>query len=256
MGMNFNKKMTSGQVIYGPFMITTDPAFVESAGYAGFDFVVVDLEHGPASLDQLQNLIRAAEIADIHPIVRTPPGNLPMIGAVQDLGAKGVMVPQVKDAKEASDVVNAARFYPKGQRGVNGAVRAANYSTIESQTYFKKANENLLIIQLEGTEAIENIDEILLVEDIDVFFIGPYDLSQSLGVPGEINHPSVTQIMERVVNKTKARGLTLGTYVSSPEEARRWEKAGIQLLAYSMDVIIFVEASRNIINQLQEEHIN
>jgi 4-hydroxy-2-oxoheptanedioate aldolase len=252
--MNFKDKLNSGQVLYGPFMITTDPAFVESAGFAGFDFIVLDLEHGPASLEQLQNLIRAAEISNIHSIVRTPPGNLHLIGAVQDLGAKGILVPQIKNAKQASDVVKAARFYPEGERGLNGAVRAANYSALESQTYFKKAKENILIIQLEGTEALKNINDILQVPDIDVFFIGPYDLSQSLGVPGQISHPSVVDNMQKIVQKAKAKGLTLGTYVGSPENAKIWKDAGIQLLAYSMDIIIFSDASKNIISHLRSNN--
>jgi len=249
--MTFKDKLAAKQVVFGPFMHTTDPAFVESTGNVGFDFIVLDLEHGPVSLEHLQNLIRAAEIAGLYSIVRTPPGNLHMIGAVQDIGARGILVPQVKDANEAKAVVKAARFFPNGERGLNGAVRAANYSSLDSREYLKKSNENTLIIQLEGKEALKNLDGILQVPDIDVFFIGPYDLSQSLGVPGEIHHPIVIENMQKIVEKAKARGLTLGTYVGSPEDARFWMDAGIQLIAYSLDIVIFTEASKNIINQLK-----
>jgi len=250
--MHFKDKLTAGQVVFGPFMKTTDPAFVESAGYSGFDFVVLDLEHGPASFQQLQNLIRAAEVSGIVPIIRTPPGNLHMIGAVQDIGARGVLVPQIQTAQEASNVVKAAKFFPKGERGVCGFVRAANYSTIENKAYFKKANDNILIVQLEGTEAIKNIEDIMEVPDIDMIFIGPYDLSQSLGVPGQVNHSSVVSNMQQMVEKAKSKGLLVGTFVNTLENARLWMDAGIQFISYSVDVRIFVEASKNIINQLRE----
>ena len=249
--MQFKEKLISGEVVYGPFMKTIDPAFVESAGYAGFDFAVLDLEHGPVSFQQLQNLIRAAEVSGIFPIVRTPPGNLHRIGAVQDIGAGGVMVPQVLNAREARLAVKSAKFHPKGERGVCAFVRAAKYSAIESQVYFNEANNNILILQLEGTEALENIDEIMQVPDIDILFIGPFDLSQSLGVPGQINHPTVVSSMQEIVKKAKSGGQMVGTFVTNLENARLWKDAGVQFIGYSVDAAIFVEASQTILNQLK-----
>lgn len=250
--MKLKKKLAAGKVVYGPFMISTDPAFSESAGFAGFDFIVLDMEHGPASLDQAQNMIRAAMISGTFPIVRTPPGNLHMIAAVQDLGAKGVLVPQVKSAEEASGIVNAARFYPEGYRGLNGAVRAAQYTNKDNQAYIEEANKNLLIIQLEGTEALENLDEILNVPGIDIFFIGPYDLSQALGFPGQIHHAKVIETMQAIIRKAKDKNLRVGTYAGSEEDALRWKNEGVQFLAYSMDIIIFMEAAKKILRKLPE----
>ena len=238
----FKEKLNSGQSVFGPFMNTIDPAFVESIGHTGFDFVVLDLEHGPASLDQLQNLIRAADFSGTFPVVRTPPGNLHMIGAAQDAGARGILVPQIKNENEVKNVVKSARFHPKGERGVSGVVRAANYSMMKSEEYFTISNKNILIIQLEGKEAIDNIDSILDVPDVDIIFIGPYDLSQSLGVPGQVDHPKVTKTIQQAIQKIKAKGLIAGTFVSSVEGAKNWVDAGVQ----------FVEASKNIIKQLQE----
>jgi 4-hydroxy-2-oxoheptanedioate aldolase len=234
-------------------MKTTDPAFVESAGYAGFDFAVLDLEHGPASFQQLQNLIRAAEVSGIFPIVRTPPGNLHQIGAVQDIGAGGVMVPQIQNAREALAAVKSAKFHPKGERGVCAFVRAAKYSTTNSQAYFNESNENLLILQLEGTEALDNMDEIMQVPDIDILFIGPYDLSQSLGVPGQVNHPTVINSMQEIVKKAKSKGQRIGTFVTNLDNARLWKKAGVQFIGYSVDTAIFVEASQAILKKLKDK---
>ena len=242
--------LSSGRPVFGPFMNTTDSAFVEITGHTGFDFVVLDLEHGTASLDQLQNLIRAADVSGTFPVVRTPPGNLHMIGAVQDAGAKGVVIPQIKTVEEVHKVIKSMRFYPEGERGVSGVVRAAKYSTMQSEEYFKMSNENLLIIQLEGKEAIENIDAISDIEGIDVLFIGPYDLSQSLGVPGQVEHPKVTETIYEAVQNIRSKGLVAGTFVSSTEMARKWIDAGVQFIGYSVDILIFANAAKRIFNEL------
>jgi len=250
--MHFEEKLKNGGAVFGPFINTIDPAFVESIGHTGFDFVVLDLEHGPASLDQLQNLIRAADVSGTFPVVRTPPGNLHAIGAVQDVGARGVLIPQIINSEDVRKVVKSTRFHPKGERGVSGVVRAAKYSAMKSEDYFTMSNKNLLIIQLEGKEAIDNIDAILEVPDIDILFIGPYDLSQSLGVPGQVNHPKVIETIYQAVQKIRSKGLIAGTFVSSVEGAKKWVDAGVQFIGYSVDILIFAEASKNIIKQLQE----
>ena len=248
--MKFKDLLKTGGVVFGPFMNTTDPAFVESIGHTGFDFVVLDLEHGPASLDQLHNLIRAAEVSGTFPVVRTPPGNLHMIGAAQDAGANGVLIPQIKTPEEVRKVIKAMRFYPKGERGVSGVVRAAKYSSMRSEDYFKMSNENLLIIQLEGKEAIENIDAISDIEGIDVLFIGPYDLSQSLGVPGQVRHPKVTDTIMEAVQMIRSKGIMAGTFVSSIDDAAKWIKAGVQFVGYSVDILIFVDGAKKILADL------
>ena len=142
------------------------------------------------------------------------------------------------------------RFYPKGERGVSGVVRAANYSTMQSEDYFKMSNENLLIIQLEGKEAIRNINTILDVEGVDVLFIGPYDLSQSLGVPGQVEHPKVTETIYEAVKKIRSKGLVAGTFVASIEAAGKWKDAGVQFIGYSVDILIFADAAKRIMHKL------
>jgi len=150
----FKNKLKEGRSVIGPFMKSTDPAFIEVAGYSGFDFVILDMEHGPAGFKELENLIRAATIANVLPIVRTSDSSEVSIAKPLDLGALGVQIPQVTSANMAKDCVNAARFFPQGERGVCRFVRAAKYSSMPREEYFLKANEILVIIQLEGKEAI------------------------------------------------------------------------------------------------------
>jgi 4-hydroxy-2-oxoheptanedioate aldolase len=247
----FKEKLKDGKPVFGPFMKSTDPAFIEVAGYSGFDFVILDMEHGPVSFSGLQNLIRAAIIANIVPIVRTADSDEGSISKPLDLGAFGVQVPQVTSGAMAESCVQAARFFPKGSRGVCRFVRAAEYSSLPREDYFRKANEILIIIQLEGKEAILDIDNILKIDGIDIIFIGPYDLSQSLGWPGQINHPNVVEAMNDVVKRARSAGKVVGTFTDTKEAAVMWKKAGVQYISYSVDVGIFTDACTSLVKELK-----
>ncbi|HEY5587095.1 MAG TPA: aldolase/citrate lyase family protein [Ruminiclostridium sp.] len=245
--LKFKEKLNQGESVIGPFMKVSDPAFVEVAGYAGFDFVILDTEHGPGSIELMQNLIRAAIVAGVLPIIRVQDGSEASIGKALDIGALGIQVPQVQNGEEAKEIVKKAKFYPKGERGVCRFVRAANYSAMDRFEYFRAANDALVILQLEGQESIKNIDEILKVEGVDIVFIGPYDLSQSLGVPGEITNPIVIEKMQYIVDKAKEKNIIVGTFLDDIESIKRWKDAGILYLSYSVDVGIFLEACRSIV---------
>ncbi len=242
----FKQKLDGGYVI-GPFMKTSDSAFVEIAGHAGFDFAILDTEHGPVSIESMQNNIRAALVSGILPIIRVQDAQEVNIGKALDIGAFGVQVPQITNAKEAEKVVKAAKFYPSGNRGVCRFVRAAHYSAMNRYEYFRSADDNLIILQLEGQEALQNIDEILAVQGIDILFIGPYDLSQSLGVPGDVENPKVIEQMEFIVHKAKKKNKIVGTFIDRLEDIGSWKNAGVKYLSYSVDVGIFFEGCRDIV---------
>lgn len=243
----FRRKLQEGCVA-GPFMKTCDPGFVEAAGYAGMDFAILDMEHGPISVQQMQNNIRAAQVSGIVPIVRVR--NYENISKVLDIGAAGVQIPQVSDAAGAKRAVREAKYFPEGERGVCRFVRAAHYSAMDRTEYFPSANQALVIIQLEGQEAIENLDEIMEVKGIDILFIGPYDLSQSLGVPGQTTHPLVVEQMQKIVARAKEKGILVGTFTDSMETLKMWSDAGVQYLSYSVDMGIFCEACKRIKTEL------
>jgi 4-hydroxy-2-oxoheptanedioate aldolase len=247
---DFKKKLRDDFVV-GIFSKTSDPGFIEAMGYGGFDFVIIDLEHGPNSVQTVQDLLRAAQIGRIFPLVRVKEDCPSVIGEVLDIGAGGIQVPQVSNAETAKEVITLARFSPEGKRGVCGFVRAANYSSMDRFRYFKEANETVIVLQLEGQEAIENIDRILEVEGIDIVFIGPYDLSQSLGVIGEIDHPSVEEKMREIVDKSLQRGVAVGTFVDTFENADKWRNAGIKYIAYSVDMGIFYEKCSEIVKRIR-----
>ncbi|MEG1276225.1 MAG: aldolase/citrate lyase family protein, partial [Ruthenibacterium sp.] len=155
------------------------------------------------------------------------------------------------NALQAREAVKLAKFYPQGERGMCRFVRAAQYSTTPRQDYFAGANDALVIVQLEGTEAIANIEEILDVPGIDIAFIGPYDLSQSLGLPGQTTHPKVLEAMQRMIATAKKKGVVIGTFTDTFETMKMWMDAGVQYISYSVDVGIFAEACRSLVNQFE-----
>jgi len=247
------RKRIKRQPLFGPFCKTSDPAIIETLGYAGFDFVILDMEHGPNSVETVQHLVRAAEIAGIVPIVRVPSGNLEMISKALDIGAAGVQVPQITGAADVEAAVRAARFAPHGERGVCRYVRAAAYSATDKSEYFRKANDALLVVQLEGKTALRNMDEILSVKGPDVVFIGPYDLSQSLGHTGEVNHPLVVKKMQEIVTACLRRGIAVGNFTETPEQAAFWTRLGLRYMSFSVDVGIMYESGKDLVSRLRSK---
>jgi 4-hydroxy-2-oxoheptanedioate aldolase len=244
--------LMKGKTVSGPFLKLTDPAVVEIMGHAGFDFVIIDQEHGPISLQNTQNMIRAAESVNITPIVRVANNDEALILRALDIGAQGVQIPQINCKDDATQAVKSVKYSPQGDRGVCRYVRAANYSSTDKFEYFESANqETMIIIHIEGVKGINNLDEILSVSGIDVVFIGPYDLSQSLGIPGKVNEPLVVEKMKEVVTKCKKHKIAVGTFADDVQTAKRWVSLGVQYMSYSVDVGILYEASKSIMNELQ-----
>lgn len=250
---SFRNALNSEQGVFGPFMITGDSALVECAGYAGYDFVLLDMEHGPGGFEQLQNLIRAANVAKIMPVVRVPRGSDIYINRALDVGAGAILIPQIESAAQAAAVVSAAKFSPAGTRGTCRFTRSACYGANGGENYFKAAQNTMVMIQAEGEKAIENIDEILDVDGIDVVFIGPYDLSASLGIIGQIEHPKICNAIRKIVQKAADKGIKLGCFADDAAMARRWRNLGIRFIGYSCDMHIFLEGARRDIAMFHTE---
>jgi len=247
---NLKEVLKEGKNVFGPFMKFTDPAAVEIMGLAGFDFVIIDAEHGPISMQSAQNMIRAAETANITSIIRVANNDEALILRALDIGAQGIEIPQINSKSQAIKAVRSVKYAPQGERGVCRYVRAANYSSMDKFEYFKSANkETMIITHIEGVEGINNLDEILSVPGIDVIFIGPYDLSQSLGVPGQVNNSLVVEKMKEVVLKCKQNKVAVGTFADDIETAKFWVSLGVQYMSFSVDVGILYEASKQIIKK-------
>ena len=232
-------KLQAGKTVFGCFVRFADAGLVELLGYQGWDFLIFDGEHGPLEPRDCEHMVRAAELRDVTPIVRVTTNQAPVILRFMDTGAQGAQVPAVNSAAEAEAVVQAVKYHPRGTRGL-AAVRAAGFGQPEPLAeYIQQANaETLVIIHIETAAATEQISEIVAVEGVDVVFIGPADLSQSLGFPGETGHPEVQAAMDKVVEAVANASPVLGTFVPDAEAARQWRERGARYIATSLDAIL------------------
>jgi len=253
--MEINKlkqKLLDGQTVYGPFCKLQDPSVVEIAALAGFDFVILDMEHGPLSVESVQSIARAAQAKGIEVVVRVTENRASDILRILDVGVNSIQVPQVNAATDAQKVVDASFFYPKGERGMCRYVRAASYTGIEKNEYFTSANlDTLTIVHIEGNKGLENLEQIVSLDGIDIVFLGPYDLSQSCGYPGQTNHPEVVNKMKQAVILAKNHNKIIGTFCESPSDAHKWRDLGVQYISYSVDVGIILNAYKEITKQLK-----
>ena len=193
-------KLKNGEVVLGPFVNLGPGALIEIAAYAGFDFVIIDTEHGPLDIPTAEDLCRVAHGADITPIVRVRENDPPQILRALDIGAAGVQVPQICSKADAEALVRAAKYAPLGLRGVSPYTRAARYFADGPQIFDRLNEESMVLIHVEGVEGLENLRDITSVPGLDVIFLGPYDLSQSLGIPGQVNDPRVVDRMKEAAS--------------------------------------------------------
>ncbi len=232
-------KLKAGETVFGCFVRYPDPGLIEFLGYQGWDFLVFDAEHGTVEPRDCENMTRAAELRGVTPIIRVTTNWQPIILRFLDTGAQGLLVPWVQSAAEAEAAVRSVKYQPQGIRGLAG-VRAADYGQTRSLgEYVEQANaETLVVLQIETVQAIEQLPEILQVEGIDVIFIGPSDLSQSLGLPGQAQHPTVQAAMQRIADCVAPTDVALGLMVRSVESAREWRKKGARYIAISLESVL------------------
>lgn len=244
------RKLQRGEVVYGPFMNCSYGSFIEIVGLTGFDFAIIDMEHGPLEVETAEDLCRAGQNGGLSPIVRVRKNDAPQIQRALDIGSAGVQVPQIETRADAEAVVRAAKYQPLGMRGLSFFTRAGDYVVFGQQGITDRLNEEqLVIIHIEGQRGLENLDDIVAVPNIDVIFLGPYDLSQSFGIPGQVNDPRVVKGMEIATAKIRAAGKAAGTFAGNAEAAKRWAALGVQYISLSVDVGIFADACKTLLKQ-------
>lgn len=217
----------AGKPAYGVSVQFPSAEVVEMIGELGFDWVMLDAEHGSITPDNIGPMILAAEVRGVTPIVRPEKNDPSVINKYLDRGAMGVQVPHVNSAEEAQAVVDACLYYPGGKRGLGGGRMADFGWGVPTSQYVEDANKEMLVcVQIEDVEAVENLDEILAVPNIDVFFIGPTDLAQSMGHPGNNSHPDVQKVVNETFDRIHAAGFASGT-PSAAEQAKKNTEAGI-----------------------------
>lgn len=234
------EKLSRGEPVIGIFVGMFDPRLVEICGRAGFDYVLLDAEHAPFSEREIEHLVRAAQVAGIPAFVRVPVNRPEVILRIMDVGAWGVMVPQIRTRADAEDAVAAVKYAPLGSRG-SSVPRIAGFGTAFGFREWTEISnrESMVIIQIEHRDAVENLDEILEVEGIDAFELGQADLSQSLGLPGATSDPKVREHVDRAVAKIIGAGRILGDTTTDPTEAAAFLDRGYRMVACSLHRLVY-----------------
>jgi 2-keto-3-deoxy-L-rhamnonate aldolase RhmA len=247
-------KMSKGVPSIGTWMSMAHPSIAEILSMGGYDWVVVETEHTAIDVSEVLRLIIAIEQRGAVPLVRLAWVDPIQAKAVLDSGAAGVLVPMVNTKSDAEVVVKMTKYPPLGYRGV-GLARAQDYGR-KFDAYVKNANEDtLVIVQIEHIDAVNNIEEILSVKGIDGTFIGPYDLSMSLGIPGQLTHPSVIAAKEKVLKATLNHGLIAGIHFVQPSTAladcTAAVRSGYRFIAIGTDILFLGDSARNLYTSIK-----
>ncbi len=230
------KLVSRRNVVYGTWVTIANPEVVEALSYLPLDFLVFDMEHSPLTIRDVEYLMMAVRRDDILNIVRVPWNDFVVIKQVLDTGAHGIMVPYVNTGDEALRVVKATRYPPKGIRGV-GPRRCARYGLVDLRDYYERLSEDVVVIaQIETREAVDNVGDIVSIEGVDGVFVGPNDLSASLGVFRDFGNPVYRSALKRVVEATRSLGKIAGIMTSGAEDARDKVSLGFNFIALSSDI--------------------
>jgi len=251
--MNNKQVLFSKKITLGSWVTIGHQSIVEIMASAGFDWLTIDMEHSAITLDKAQELILTIQSKKINAFVRVGANDEVLIKRVMDAGADGVIVPMINSKNDAEKAVNAVKYPPQGSRGV-GLARAQNYG-IGFEDYKDWLQENSIVIaQIEHQDAVENINEIIEVDGIDAIIIGPYDLSASLGIPGELDNPLLTKSIQIVESSCKEASFTMGYHVIKPDHREVLEKikSCYSFIGFSLDFYFLGDKARSEMKGLKD----
>lgn len=246
------ERLKAGETLIGCFLNLGSPLAAEMVGRAGFDFVVIDLEHGSGTEAGVLPQLQALEASGTKSVIRVESHARQRSHRVLDLGAHGIMFPRVETVEEARACVAALRYPPAGIRGVAAMNRACDFG-VSFRDYFETHQEKLLsVLQIETAEAVRNVEEIAAVDGADVLFIGPLDLSTSLGILGQFDHPDFLAALRKTAAAASDHGTSLGILMPSPDDFDHYHDLGFRFLASGSDGAMLNNAARGLAQQLRE----
>ena len=246
---NFAKRLRSGEIVIGTLGSLPSSEICELLASIGYDWLFIDAEHGAFNPQQAQAMLQAA--APTPCLIRVPSDETIWLKKALDIGAAGVIVPQVHTADQAREIISHCKYTPDGKRGI-GIGRAHKYG-IDFDRYIKYANqETAVVLQAESSEAVDNINDIVKLKGIDAILIGPYDLSASLGKPGEIDHPVVQAAINKIIKTCQNAKLAMGFFGVTPESVLPYKQKGFTLLTIGMDTAFLINAAQEMLSKMKK----
>jgi len=248
---SFKGRIRNGEKLIGTWIQTGSPEIVEVVGISGFDFAIIDTEHACFGIEKAEELVRAAEVSGLIPVIRVSHKNPTLVMKALDTGARGFVYPGVTCRKDAEEAVRASKYPPEGDRGACPFVRATGHGSGDWKEIAARANRDTVrVILVEGKEGIENFEDILSVDGIDVIMMGPFDLSVSLGVGGELEHPLVMDAFSRMIHLCRQRDVVMMPNIFDPdldkvkELSEHWFNSGCQSLVVNTEKLMLSWALR------------
>jgi 2-dehydro-3-deoxyglucarate aldolase len=253
---NLRQILHAGGYVVGSWINTASPIVAELMAATGFDFLTVDVEHSAVELPQVQALFQAIRSGhpDCAPLVRLPGHDYAVTKRYMDAGAAGVIAPLINSPEQAADIVRAVKFPPHGSRGV-GFCRANQYGMNLEDDVATSHEHTLVCIQIEHIDGVRNIARILAVAGIDAVLVGPYDLSASMGLTAQFDHPEVVSAQRRILEACQAHGITAGIHVVLPDAAQVVQRfrEGYRLIAYSLDITMLMHVCRQGLSEIRRQ---
>ncbi|MBQ2747654.1 MAG: hypothetical protein IJF28_04205 [Firmicutes bacterium] len=256
--MDLIEKFKNGKQTIGTFLHTKSVPVIEALGYSGLDFVAVDMEHAPLSTDEVSGYLTAAKAADLPAIVRVSSGSRENILHMLDAGADGIIVPNISTVDEVKELVKHAKFMPVGERGFcptrDGGWGFAEHAQGPLTEYMDYANRNTLLLpQCETTGCLEHIEEITAIEGVDGILIGPFDLSISMGIPGEFGNPLHVAAIKRILDACKKNGKLAMLFVGNTARGKQAFEEGFDSVIYGLDLSVLVETYKKAVSEIKAE---
>jgi len=248
MPTSFRARLKSGERLIAPLVTLNSPAAVELLAAVGFDWLFIDAEHSPLDTSQMQALMQAAGSTPC--VVRLSASDEMHVKRALDIGAAGIIAPQINSMEHAQRIVQAAKYAPMGQRGL-GVARAHRYG-LQVREYLQRANDDTaVIVQAEHRDAVKHIHEIVGVAGVDGVLIGPYDLSASLGRPGAVDHPDVRDAIARVRDTCRDAGLPIGIFGLTADAVQPYIEQGFTMIVAGVDTALLAQASTVILSAVR-----
>jgi len=242
---NFRQRLQNGDVLLGQLLLEFfTPGIGPMLDACGLDFVIYDMEHGRCDIGMLEQMIASCRGSNIVPMARVPDLNFAPLSRALDLGARGVMVPRVETRQQAEEIVRQLKYAPQGKRGVALGVAHDLYRAAGAEFFPQANDETTVIIQVETVKAFENLEAIVSVPGVDVAWIGHYDLTVSMGIPAQFDHPTLLQAMDELLAVCKKHRVAPGFLPPTQEVALHWIKKGFRMMSLGSDIGVFLDGMR------------
>ena len=250
---HIKKKLNNNIPVIGTWIVVPSINNIDIICSSGIDFIIIDREHGPITFETAQEMAIACDSRNVSPLMRVGDIEKSFIQNALDIGVHGIQIPNIETKEDALKVVNYSKYPPIGNRGFSPFTRAGEYTNLNSKKLLSESNNNtLVVLNVEGKNAIKNIDDIISVNHVDVVFVGLFDLSKELNIPGEIESPKILEALKLITKKCENKGIYVGTIATSLKQMDWFIDIGIKYIVYGVDCNIIKSSYEKVVNHFRQ----